>query len=420
MSLPIHAERIEEVRPLLTLLPDLPDDERFAFIRYGEGIVAWGVAARIPVGTGPDRFTCARDGLTALLGTTGGGDPTAAPVAFASFAFDADEDASVMVVPRIAIRRQGGATWRITVGGLEGGPDLTMPAERRAASVDRPRYGGSTVRDDLWLEAVAQTVTAIEEGAYEKLVLARDLHLWSRVEFDILAILDALAARFPSCFTFFVNHLVGASPELLLRRVGPRVESRVLAGTAGRGADEKEDGALGEALLSSAKDRHEHGLALDSAIDALDPICASLHAPAVPSLVRLENVQHLASDLSGRLAPDAVGALPHVLDVLARLHPTAAVGGVPREKAASAIREREGMSRGRYAGPIGWCSADGDGEFAIALRCAEVQGDRARLFAGAGIVLESLPEQELAETWLKFRAMIQVLDTSEPRQAPDS
>ena len=412
MSLPVHVEQVSEDRPLLRLLPDLPDDERFAFVREdgvgGDGVVGWGVAARIEVGTGPERFVRARKGLAGVLGDALQPAGAPRPVAFASFTFDPDEDGSVMIVPATTLVRRDGTTWRITVGDE---PDpMPSPAGRRAGAVDRPRHGGSTVRDDRWLEAVARAVAAIDAGSYDKVVLARDLHLWSRAPFDVPGILDALADRFPSCFTFLVDHLLGASPELLLARDGIRVRSRVLAGTAPRGARAAEDAALGARLLASAKDRHEHDLALTSAVDALRPMCVTLDAPSEPSLVGLENVQHLGSDLTGALGADSDGALPHVLDLVARLHPTAAVGGAPRERALTAIHELEGMSRGRYAGPVGWCTVDGDGAFAIALRCAEVHGDRARLFAGAGIVAGSLPEAELTETWLKLRAMTGVLD----------
>jgi menaquinone-specific isochorismate synthase len=408
VSLPIHVVRIDEDRPLLDLLPDLPDDERFVFVRDGDGVVAWGIAARIPVGTGPERFMRARSDLSEVLrdGRAADRDGEPAPLAFASFTFDPNESGSVLVVPRVAIVRRGGKTWRITVGASD---PLPSSASGRTQTADRPRYGGSTVRDDAWLDAVARAVAAIDAGAYAKVVLARDLHLWSRAPFDVPAVLSALAERFPSCFTFLVEHLIGASPEMLLRRTGVAIASRVLAGTAPRGADAEEDVALGATLLASTKDRREHDLALASAVDALAPVCKSLDAPDAPSLVRLENVQHLGSDLVGTLGIDADGTVPHVLELLFRLHPTAAVGGTPREAAIAAIRELEGMSRGRYAGPVGWCTPDGDGEFAIALRCAEVRGDRARLFAGAGIVAGSLPEAELTETWLKLRAMTGVL-----------
>jgi menaquinone-specific isochorismate synthase len=409
VSLDVRWDVVDETRPLLDLLPPLPDDQRFAFVAGDEGVVGWGVAARIRVGTGPDRFARARRGLEAL---TGAGDT--GPLAFASFTFDEDDDGSVMVVPQVAVKRHGGVTRRMTVGDGDGRVESQplAPARQRGGHValdadGRPRYAGSTVRDEAWLEAVAHALDGIERGAYAKVVLARDLHLWSRRPFDVDRLLHDLVARFPSCMTFLVDLFLGASPERLVRRDGESVTSRVLAGTARRGADDTEDAAIGTELLSSEKDLREHQLALRSAVDALRPFCSTLDVPDGPSLVRLDNVQHLGSDLAGMLDP---ACDTHVLTLLAALHPTAAVGGSPREAALDAIRRLEGMSRGRYAGPVGWCTPDGDGEFAIALRCAEIHGDRARLFAGAGIVEGSLPEAELTETWLKLRAMTGVLD----------
>ena len=247
-------------------------------------------------------------------------------------------------------------------------------------------------------------MAAIRSGRAEKAVLARDVQLWSRAPFPTDEVLAGLAQRFPSCFTFLVDGLVGASPELLLRRERDRIASRVLAGTAPRGADAAQDAQLGAELMASRKDRWEHDLAARSVTEVLGPVCTQLDAPDEPSLVRLDNVQHLGSDVTGTLT-----APVHILDLLDALHPTAAVAGTPREAALELIREAEGMDRGRYAGPVGWCDADGDGEFAIALRCAEIDGTRARLFAGAGIVDGSLPEAELMETWLKLRAMTDVL-----------
>ena len=440
MNLPVCWESVVEARPLLDVLADdaagagagadadgaVADDERFVFVEgdgaHSDGIVGWGVAARITVGSGPARFERARAALAALHASSS----SRGPIAFASFTFDEDDDASVMVVPRVCVLRRHGVTWRITAGepvhATEPGPavpgarigraTVTQAGGTQSGGTDRPRYAGSTVRDDRWLEAVAAALTAIDAGAYAKVVLARDLHLWSKRPFDIPRLLRDLAARFPSCMTFLVDHLVGASPELLLRREGDTIASRVLAGTAPRGADLAADAALGAALLSSDKDLREHDLALRSAVEVLDPVCSTLDVPEGPSLVRLDNVQHLGSDLVGRLrsgVDDQPDEDVHVLSLLARLHPTAAVGGAPRAEAVAAIRELEGMSRGRYAGPVGWCTPDGDGEFAIALRCAEVRGDRARLFAGAGIVAGSLPESELTETWLKLRAITGVL-----------
>jgi menaquinone-specific isochorismate synthase len=404
----LRSERIDETRPLLDLLPDVADDERFVFVQAGDGLVAWGVAARIPIGAGPGRFARAREGLDRLAKELSleAGATRDDLVALASFTFDERDDESVVVIPQTSIRRRGGVTRRTTLGETFGTEERTHERPQAATQADRPRYAGSTLRDEVWLDAVATALQAIDAGEYAKVVLARDLHVWSRTPFDTRAILSALAERFPSCITFLVDHLLGASPELLLRRSGARIASRVLAGTTARGLDAAEDERLGATLLASEKDLREHDLALRSAVDALSPVCTALEVPERPSLVRLDNVQHLGSDLTGTL--DAA-ADPHVLALLERIHPTAAVGGAPRDAALQAIRDLEGMSRGRYAGPVGWFAPDGDGEFAIALRCAEVRGDRARLFAGAGVVAGSLPEAELTETWLKLRAMTGVL-----------
>jgi len=174
----------------------------------------------------------------------------------------------------------------------------------------------------------------------------------------------------------------------------------VLAGTTGRSTDEAEDAALGAALLDSSKERAEHRYAADSVREVLAPITDVLHHDDTPRLLRLDNVQHLATTFRGTLSGDATS-----LQIAAALHPTAAVGGTPREGAVAMIAELEGMERGRYAAPVGWTDLDGDGEWGIALRCAELDGARARLFAGVGIVVDSLPEAELEETRLKLLAM---------------
>ena len=392
--------------------PD-PAVERFAFVRDGEGAVGWGVAARIAVPAGDGRGAAVRSRVAEVVGATRDA------VAFASLTFDPEEEGSVVVVPAVTLVRRGGRTVVVRAGGApEGAGGMLDVVDGigggsgggRAAEApgDRPRVAGSTLRDDRWLEAVAEALATIAAGEgperLVKVVLARDLHVWSRVPFDVDRVLGTLAGRFPSCFTFLVDGLVGASPELLLAREGRAVRSRVLAGTAPRGGTGAEDEALGAALLASEKDLREHALARTSVLEALGEVCVTLSAPDGPSLVRLENVQHLGTDVAGELADDV-----HVLDLLDGLHPTAAVAGTPRGPALQAIRALEGMSRGRYAGPVGWFTPSGDGEFAIALRCGVFDGPRARLFAGAGVVDGSLPELELAETWLKLRAMMGAL-----------
>ena len=410
MSLVVRTERLSDDHPLLSHIDGVAHRDALVFVREGEGLVGWGTALECPTVTDASGPRAARDLLTDVAASATIEDDVGLPgtglVAFCSFPFDvaATSSPAVIRIPATIVGRSGGVSWRTTMTAGSAPASPVSGPVRREASTDRPRYAGSTLDDSTWLESVAQALDAIGMGSVEKIVLARDVLLWSRTDFDIHEILDGLARRFPSCFTFLVDGLVGASPELLLRRRGRYVASRVLAGTARRGPDPEEDARLGEGLMASRKDRWEHDLAARSVSEVLGPLCDRIDIPDAPSLVRLENVQHLGSDLSGTLAGPT-----HILDILESLHPTAAVAGTPRGAALALIRELEGMDRGRYAGPVGWCDASGDGEFAIALRCAHIEGGRARLFAGAGVVEGSLPESELMETWLKLRAMTEAL-----------
>jgi menaquinone-specific isochorismate synthase len=334
-----------------------------------------GEAARVEVGTGPDRFERAAAALDDVLSTG---------LAFASFTFDPEVAGSVLVLPE-----------RVERGRIElpGGP------------VPKIRYAGSSASEVEWLEAVDAAGKRIDAGEFAKVVLARDVIVWAKAPLDPMVLAGRLAERFPECFTFLVDGLVGATPELLVRRTGRAVESLVLAGTAGRGDSTEADAGLGESLLASDKDADEHRFAVASVTGVLRDICAEVEIDPQPRLLKLANVQHLATQVLGRLSVPLTA-----LEIAGRLHPTAAVGGTPRGAAIEAIRTLEGIDRGRYAGPVGWVDSNGDGEFGIALRCAEVEGPRARLFAGGGIVAGSLPEAELEETRLKLRAMQSALE----------
>ncbi len=228
-------------------------------------------------------------------------------------------------------------------------------------------------------------------------------------ELDPRPLLWRLRAVDPDCFTFGVptahGVLVGASPELLVSRSGPEVRANPLAGSAPRFGDVAEDRASAEGLLASAKDREEHAVVVDAVADTLGPFCEQLTFPSEPTVLGTANVWHLSTPFHGRLRPPA----PSAFDLVAALHPTPAVCGTPREAARATIAELESFARGCYAGPVGWVDANGDGEWAIALRCAEIAGTTARLFAGAGIVADSVPEQELDETERKFRALLDSL-----------
>ncbi|MEX2548910.1 MAG: isochorismate synthase [Nitriliruptoraceae bacterium] len=415
MRLHVRSVPLAEDRPLLDLVPDV--DDALIWVQGDEGVVAWGTTARIEPGRGPQRFVRAEEALRRLADAADIDDPVrragSGLIGVGSFTFDADADGSVLLVPRVVIGRREGHTWRTDITPADADPvDEPASSPPRPRHQDRPRYAGSSLPDLHWLDAVATAIERIRAGELDKLVLARDHALWSREPFDALDLARRLTARFPRCHTFVVEGLVGATPELLLARDGRTVRSRVLAGTTGRSDDEVEDAALGADLLASEKDLAEHRYAVESVREVLRTHCADLAGAPGPRLLRLDNVQHLATTLAGHLDETATSGLA----LVAELHPTAAVGGTPRGTALDLIRELEGMDRGRYAAPVGWTDAAGDGEWGIALRCAELSGARARLFAGVGVVAASLPEAELEETRLKLLAMQDALGAS-PRSS---
>jgi menaquinone-specific isochorismate synthase len=251
-----------------------------------------------------------------------------------------------------------------------------------------------------WAGSVAEAVRRIAAGDLEKVVLARDLLATAEEPVDIRWPLARLAERHAAAWTFSVAGLVGATPELLVRLRRGLVTSRVLAGTIRRTGNDARDLALAASLARSSKDLEEHEYAVRSVADALAPHCTSMNVPETPFVLHLPNVMHLATDVTGVVADGAT-----VLGLVDALHPTAAVCGTPTSAALAVIRALEGMDRGRYAGPVGWFGADGDGELGIALRCASVDGQSVRLYAGCGIVAGSDPEAELAEAQAKFVAM---------------
>lgn len=381
----------------------LPRTAPFAWIRHGEGLVGWGEAARAEVPAGPGRFAWAREWLASVFEGARVDDsvrfPGSGPVAFGTFTFDEDAPGSTLVVPQAVLARKNGRAWLTTIGDppLESFTPLLDPG--------RISYGDGSLTAPQWEHVVAQAVRRIRAGELEKVVLARDLLATAEHPIDVRLLLLRLARRYPECYTFSVAGLVGATPELLIRRTGQEIESLVLAGTTPRGPGPADDLARGKALLASAKDRHEHECAISSVRQALAPLCSALHTPDEPELLVLPNVQHLASHVTGRLADGA-----SVLDVVAAMHPTAAVGGTPTASAIQVIRELEGMDRAGYAGPVGWIDAHGDGEWGIALRSGIVEGRRARLFAGGGIMGDSDPAAELAEAQAKFRVMQYALE----------
>lgn len=388
------------------LIARLPNSSPLAWVHRGEGLVGWGEAAKIRVGSGADRFARAERELSQLAEGADISDSLGVPgsglVAFGSFTFDPREGGSVLVVPRVVMGRRGGRSWLTVTGEQERSPLWPVAPPSGPADI---RWDDGALPPPEWMRAVAGAVSAIRAGQLDKVVLSRDVYAHAAGPIDPRALLARLSRRFPDCYAFSCAGLVGATPELLIRREGNRLESLVLAGSAPRGADEVEDKAIGASLLASAKDVEEHEFAVASVREVLRPRCTRLHVDAEPSLLVLANVQHLATSVSGRLGGDA-----SALEVAAALHPTAAVCGTPAAAALDTIRRLEAMSRGRYTGPVGWLDGDGNGEWGIALRCAELDGSWARLFAGNGIVAGSEPEAELAEAQTKLRAMQEALE----------
>jgi menaquinone-specific isochorismate synthase len=334
------------------------------------------------------------------------------PVALAALPFDPDAAAS-LVVPAWQVRRDGdGARWLIMIGDAATlpAPDdpptlaaLAPPAEpSRMASC----YQLRAVDDpQAWMATVAAGRDAVRAGELRKVVLARAVDVEADIALDQALVLRRLAAGYPTCLRFAVDGFVGASPELLVARRGDVVRARPMAGTVARRGDPVADAQLAARILASEKDRTEHRVTIDEVEAGLLPFCSYLDAEAEPAVAAVANVQHLATRVEGRLSRP----LPSVLDLVAALHPTPAVGGDPRGAALALLARLEGRGRGRYAGPVGWVDASGDGEFAVGVRSAELDGRRARDYAGVGVVADSDPAAELAETQAKFQAMLGAL-----------
>lgn len=370
-----------------------------AFLHGGDGLVGWGVHAALRV-SGPgaaDRIGAWFAEVAAGIDHTDeAGLPWSGPVAFVSLGFD-PRDESVAIVPAVLIGRRSGVGFRTVIG---------TPQLRTRQPVHGPgqiTYADAGLSVTGFTEAVAAATRRIRTGELAKVVLAHDLRANTEQPVDERFLLHRLAAGYRTCWTYAVDGLIGASPEMLVQRNGAAVSSRVLAGTAW---PEHAHESVSRQLLGSRKDLDEHAYAVTSVANALEPVTRVLQVPSRPSPLVLSNLTHLATDVTGELTEPA----PSALALAARLHPTAAVGGTPTDVAMQVIRELEPMRRGRYAGPVGWLDTNGDGEFAIALRCAEVSGTSVRLMAGCGIVAASDPETEAREAQVK---MIPVRDALE-------
>jgi menaquinone-specific isochorismate synthase len=361
------------------------DPRGFAWLHHRTRLVTSGVVARLTA-----------DDADALLMSVDADDPVGLPgtgaVAVGALPFDPDAPGE-LVIPARVVGTLDGRAWITDIGPTtrDGGSDGSPPTR---FSVAAPRSR------DQWRSAVERALDAIARGDLEKVVLAREVLVEADTAFDARDIARLLVASQPGSFVYASDGFVGASPELLVRRTGEIVESRPVAGTTVADSDE----AL-LALAASVKDTREHRYVVDAIVDALGPQCTDLSVAGTPEVAVFGPVAHLATPIHGRLHRPQ----PSALDLARLLHPTPAVGGTPRAAALDAIRALEGFDRGRYAGPVGWVDARGDGEWAIALRGAELDGASARLVAGAGIVAGSDPDAEWAETQAKLEPMLRAL-----------
>jgi isochorismate synthase len=262
--------------------------------------------------------------------------------------------------------------------------------------------------DSEWMKMVENVVEKIQQGSFEKVVLARDIQLVlgdPTETFDINSTLQRLRENYPGAYVFAIQRgesfFIGATPERLVLAQDGQIHTMALAGSVGRGETELEDLQLGAELLQSEKNINEHAIVVTMVQDALKKHCTNVQVSATPQLLKLKNLQHLQTPITGDLIPGRC-----ILDVMSELHPTPAVGGFPRDAALEEIRTTEKLDRGWYAGPLGWIGASGHGEFAVALRSGLVDSTKATLFAGCGIVSSSEPQIEYAESWWKFQVML--------------
>jgi menaquinone-specific isochorismate synthase len=397
MPLVARTVLIDDPGPLIDLLPE---DEPLSWVHRGDGLVGWGQTARYE-SAGASRFEDAQrwwhDVSARSVARDEADEPGSGLVCFGSFGYADSPGGSVLVVPQVVVGRRGSRCWLTT---MASGVLASTPAVGPTKPADVPTgaaYSDGAMSGAGWELAVAEAVRRIRDGRLDKVVLARDLIAELDRPLDVRAPLARLVQLYPSCWTFHVDHLFGATPEMLVRRERGLVTSRVLAGTIRRTGNDSSDLALAAMLARSSKDLEEHEFAVRSVADALAPYCSSMNVPESPFVLHLPNVMHLATDVTGVLARRTTS-----LGLAAALHPSAAVGGTPTAAAVAVIAELERMGRGRYAAPVGWMDADGDGEWGIALRSAEYDGNRVRLFAGCGIVADSDPAAELAEAAAKF------------------
>jgi menaquinone-specific isochorismate synthase len=366
------------------------------FMRNDQQIIGSGRAIEIKA-KGKNRVAELAAGWKEILTTAEidnqSGLDDAALIALTSITFSEDSSQdSVLFVPRVTRVYRGEIGFEVTIEGPESSPEDFHPA--------LGSFQEGSFSTDGFKAAVDKALEAFSVTELKKVVISRDLVMPIGSRPNLEAPLKRLHERYPDCWTYAIGDVFGASPELLLRAKNGEVSARVLAGTAGRGTDPDVDRAIAEGLAHSQKNRHEHDFAVYSMVQALEPFCDYVKADSEPFSLALPDLWHLATDVNGKLRDGVT-----LLDAIAKLHPTAAVAGTPTVLAEELISELEPFDRAGYAGPVGWLSSNGDGELAIALRGGIIEPNQIRAIAGCGIVIESDPVAELAETDLKFKAV---------------
>lgn len=380
-----------------------------AWLRQGSGMVGIGEVARFSADITEAESWWAQLAAQIDADTELEGHPGSGPLAFGSFLFDPTHSSyrSVMVVPQIVVGHRAGRSW-ITSLAVDDEPWPQLP--ERSGPNSAPvgvQVEASSPDRQTWSDIVTEAVSRIRAGEVAKVVLARAERIRASAPLDKRYLVTELSRSYPSCWTFQVDSLVGASPEMLVRCERGLATSRVLAGTIRAQGDQQADLRLAQVLSASSKNLIEHELAVASVAEALAPFCSGMNVPVAPYVLELPNVLHLASDVTAVARPGVTA-----LRLAAELHPSAAVCGTPTAAARAMIAELEGLDRGRYSGPVGWVDTAGDGEFAIALRSGWLDPEdphRISVFAGCGIVAESEPDEEYAETVAKLLPMRQAL-----------
>ena len=357
------------------------------FERGRVGLAGVGVARRVPVAE-------ADAVLAAMVRDDEVGLPGCGPVAFGALPFDrgAWSDAELVIPAVVWGRAEDGTRWRTSIG--TGDDAVSVDTAGPPAATGEPsRFTVEpTLSPDDWCELLSAATKAITDGVFEKVVLAREVVVQADAPISVAGVLARLRLGYPSCFVAHVDGYVAASPELLVSRAGDIVRAHPMAGTTSRGGDPAADARLAAGLLASPSYRHEHQITIDMVHDTLLGWCSYVDYEAEPSVVAVANVQHLATLVEGRLSQPA----PSVLELVRALHPTPAVCGRPRDAAEGYIAAHEGFDRRRYAGTFGWVDGAGNGQWAVGVRCAELDGATARVYAGNGIVADSDPAAELA------------------------